>query len=198
MQIIPNQLYHIYNQGNNQETIFYDRNDYLLFLQKVRKLIMPFADIVCYSLMPNHYHFLINTNEKSAETVMLGHLPSTQLANGFRLLNSGYANEFNKKNDRSGSLFRQKTQAKNMGFYDFIGNYPFTCFHYIHQNAMVAGLCPKMENWEFCSFQDYIGMRNGTLINKQIAFDLIGVSKDRFYEESYQVIDPSKIRRLFE
>ena len=198
MKVLPNQLYHIYNQGNNQETIFHDRNDYLLFLEKTRKLISPFADIVCYSLMPNHFHFLINTNEKSSETVMLGHLSSSQLANGFRLLCSGYANEFNKKYYRTGSLFRQKTQAKNLEVYNLMGNYAFTCFHYIHQNAMTANLCSKMEDWEFSSFQDYIKMRSGTLVNQQVAFNLIGISEDRFYEESYQVISPDKLRGLFE
>lgn len=200
MTIIPNQLYHIYNQGNNKEQIFKDRADYLLFLKKYRELIYPVAETVCYSLMPNHFHFLINTNPKSAEKVLLGRIESTQLGNGFRLLTSGYANEFNKKYERSGSLFRQKTQAKNLetiNDQNHISDYSFICFQYIHQNPMIANLCSKMEDWEFSSFKDYLEMRNGTLINKQVAFDLIGASKENFYEESYSVISEEKISKLF-
>jgi putative transposase len=200
MTILPNQLYHIYNQGNNKEQIFKDRADYLLFLKKYREIIHPITETVCYSLMPNHFHFLINTTPKSAEKVLLGKIESTQLGNGFRLLTSGYANEFNKKYDRSGSLFRQKTQAKNLETIDnknIISDYSFICFQYIHQNAMIAKLCSKMEDWEFSSFRDYLGMRNGTLVNQKVAFDLIGASKVNFYEESYRVISEEKIAKLF-
>lgn len=62
---------------------------------------------------------------------------------------------------------------------------------------MIANLCSKMEDWEFSSFKDYLGFRNGTLINKQVAFDLIGASKENLYEESYKVISEEKILRLF-
>ena len=196
MQIIANQLYHIYNQGNNQETIFKTRDDYIDFLQKTRVLVSPHCQIVNYCLMPNHFHFLINSTDKSAEIVMLGNIISSQLGNGFRRLCSTYANDFNKRNKRSGSLFRQKTQAKNLEI-KAKNNYPFICFHYIHQNPMRAKLCQKMEDWEFSSFRDYIGVRNGKLIEKPLAFELIGVSSDNFYEESYKVIDDDKIGGLY-
>lgn len=112
MTIIPNQLYHIYNQGNNKEQIFKDRADYLLFLKKYRELIYPIAETVCYSLMPNHFHFLINTTPKSAERVLLGKIESTQLGNGFRLLTSGYANVFNKNMNVLGRYFAKKHRPK--------------------------------------------------------------------------------------
>jgi REP element-mobilizing transposase RayT len=201
MKVLPNQLYHVYSQGNNQKNIFLERTDYIDFLKKFREKVLPFCEVVNYCLMPNHFHFLINATEKSAEKVQLGKLESTQLNNAFRLLCSGYANDFNKKYGRTGSLFRQKTKFKNLetssdGSHN--DNYPFICFHYIHQNPMVAGLCKKMEEWEFSSFQDYYGLRNGTLLTKSIAFDLVGVSQNNFYEESYQVIDDDKIKGLLD
>ncbi|XOV90983.1 MAG: hypothetical protein ACFHWX_12305 [Bacteroidota bacterium] len=127
---------------------------------------------------------------------MLGTVESTQLANGFRLLCSGYANYFNKKYDRSGSLFRQKTKAKELESSD--ENYPFNCFHYIHQNPMTAGLCKKMEDWKFSSFNDYCNSQTNSFLVKDLSFDLIGVSQDDFYQESYQVIEDYKIKKIFE
>jgi putative transposase len=195
MQIQADQLYHIYNQGNNKETIFKERADYLSFLNCFRDKVAPHCQVVNYCLMPNHFHFLINATQASAIPVMLGSVKSTALANGFRMLSGAHAHAFNKKYDRSGSLFRQKTKAKLLETAD--ADYPFTCFHYIHQNPVRAGLCEKMEDWEFSSFQDYCGLRNGSLANKDLAYTLVGVSMKGFYEESYQMIDDDKIKKLF-
>lgn len=195
MQIQEDQLYHIYNQGNNRETIFREREDYLSFLKLFREKVAPHCEVVNYCLMPNHFHFLINSTEKSAKPVMLGSVRSTALANGFRMLCGAHAYEFNKRRNRTGSLFRQKTKAKLLETGDI--HYPFICFHYIHQNPIRAGLCKKMEDWEFSSFQDYCGLRKGSLADKILAFNLVGVSNNDFYNESYQVIEEDRIKNLF-
>lgn len=183
MQIQADQLYHIYNQGNNKETIFRERDDYLSFLNFFREKAAPHCQVVNYCLMTNHFHFLINATQASAIPVMLGSVKSTALANGFRMLCGTHAHAFNRKYNRSGSLFRQKTKAKLLETCD--ADYPFTCFHYIHQNPVRAGLCEKMEDWEFSSFQDYCGLRNGSVANKGLAYSLVGGSMKDFYEESY-------------
>ena len=196
MNIKQDQLYHIYNQGNNRETIFRDNNDYLDFIYRFQSRVLPYCQMVAYCLMPNHFHFLINTISKSILPVKLGTVESTTLANGFRLLSSGYANNFNKKYARSGSLFRQKTKAKELETND--ENYPFNCFHYIHQNPIKAGLCIRMEDWKFSSFNDYYMPKKNSFVEKQIAFDLIGVSQKQFYSESYQLVEDHKIRVILE
>lgn len=38
-------LYHIYNQGNNRQKIFYVRDNYLFFLNKVKRHVLPYSDI---------------------------------------------------------------------------------------------------------------------------------------------------------
>ena len=37
--------------------------------------------------------------------------------------------------------------------------YDFYCFHYIHQNPLMAGLVNNLEDWEFSSYPDFIGKR---------------------------------------
>ncbi len=83
MDLICNHLYHIYNQGNNKEIIFKDRDDYIKFLKKVKTMISPYCDIISYCLMPNHFHFLLDVNEKSCEKIVLGNIELTKLSNGF-------------------------------------------------------------------------------------------------------------------
>jgi putative transposase len=52
-------VYHIYNQGNNRQQVFYSRENYFYFLRKLRIHIMPFADVLAWCLMPNHFHLLV-------------------------------------------------------------------------------------------------------------------------------------------
>jgi REP element-mobilizing transposase RayT len=195
MKLVAENIYHVYNQGNNKETIFRDHQDYISFLKRVRKRVFPIAEILNYCLMPYHYHFLIYTNQKSIESIQLGLLESQVLKNSFRLINSGFSSEINNKYSRTGSLFRQKTKFKLLE--NRKDNYPFICFHYIHQNPLKAGLVEKMEDWKYSSFQDYLGLRNGTLCNFQLAEKLIAIQKDDFYNSSYSVINEKLADKLY-
>ncbi|TAF67270.1 MAG: transposase [Cytophagales bacterium] len=198
MKLISNQLYHIYNQGNNQETIFLEKDDYLNFLFSARNLLLTHSDILAYCLMPNHFHFLVDVTEKSVQEIKLGGIFVNQLTNAFRLLLSNYAQDFNKKYNRSGSLFRQKTKGKCLKNIEANKNYPLICFHYIHQNPLKAKLVEKMEDWDFSSFKDYAKYRNGTFINKELAFKYLPIYPNSFYDDSYKIIDDDLIDGLLE
>ena len=194
MNIIQDETYHIYNQGNNREQIFYEDADYLEYLNLFRKYVLPNCDVLAYCLMPDHFHFLIHATVSCAKSKTIGNIILSELSNGFRLLQSHYAQYVNKKNNRSGSLFRQKIKAKSMA--DGDSNYGFIAFQYIHQNPLKAGLVSLLENWKFSSFPDYAGQRHGTICNKQKAFDIIGFDVNNFVKESYQIIDESLIQKI--
>jgi putative transposase len=53
------------------------------------------------------------------------------------ILLSSYSQAINKQNQTTGSLFQQKTKAKDLFQYNEPGkhNYIVNCMHYIHQNA---------------------------------------------------------------
>ena len=53
------QIYHVYNRGNQKQTIFFDDRNYLLFVTKIRRELLPFCDILVWCLMPNHFHLII-------------------------------------------------------------------------------------------------------------------------------------------
>jgi putative transposase len=56
-------IYHIYNQGNNRQKIFFREENYYFFLQKIKRYILPYADILAWCLMPNHFHLMVLVNE---------------------------------------------------------------------------------------------------------------------------------------
>ena len=195
MEFFENELYHIYNRGNNRQQIFFKPDNYLYFLNKVRKFLLPHCDILAYCLMPNHFHFLINADSRTTSTKIIADKEKNILSEGIRMLLSSYTQAINKQNKTSGSLFQQNTKAKaitkDSNLYDLL------CFHYIHQNPMKAKLVEKMEDWVYSSFKDYCGLRKGTLCNQELAFRLLDFDKKTFYEDSYRIINNDDLKNIF-
>ena len=184
MEFFKNELYHIYNRGNNQQTIFFKPDNYIFFIKKVRRYILPYCDIISYSLMPNHFHFLIHSDERTMATKTIRSQAKNVLSEGIRVLLSSYTQAINKQNQTSGSLFQQNTKAQPI--VKGSKNYDITVFHYIHQNPYRANLVSRMEDWEYSSFADYCGKRNGSLCNRELAINLLGLNMKTFYEDSYK------------
>ena len=124
MHFEKDRLYHLYNQGNNRQKLFFKRDNYLFFQQKIKTHILPFADVVAWCLMPNHFHLMIRVREVEITSQVGTHqvTPSHQVSKtkgksqslnqSIAVLLRSYTRAINKQNDSSGSLFRQKTKAK--------------------------------------------------------------------------------------
>ena len=194
MQFEVADLYHIYNRGNNKQPIFFKRENYLYFLNKVNKYIFPRCDILSWCLMPNHFHFLIRANDETVKIVKEVPIKINALTEGFRLLLSSYTQGINKQENRTGNLFQQKTKftCTTEGSVD----YGYTAFQYIHQNPLKAKLVTKLENWEFSSFADYAGLRKGQLCNKELAFSLFGLRENNFLKDSYAELPDDLIQKI--
>ena len=195
MEFFENELYHIYNRRNNKQRIFFKPENYLFFLKKVKTFIWPHCDILAYCLMPNHFHFLVNSDKRTVVKKTIAGTERNILSEGVRNLLSSYTQAINKQNSTTGSLFQQNTKAKQIqkssNLYDLL------CFHYIHQNPIKAKLVEKMEDWEYSSFKDYCGLRNGSLPNKQLAIQLLDINMKTFYEDSYRIISDDELKNIF-
>ena len=162
------EFYHIYNQGNNKQAIFQEEDNYAYFLSLIEKHVASKCEIVSWCLMPNHFHLLIKTNFESVKEKPVGSLVLTELSNAIRVLQSNYTLAFNKRNSKTGSLFRPKFKSKLVDTSD--DRYLRTCFHYIHQNPLKAGLVQKMEDWKYSSFNDYIEKTVSRITNISLGF----------------------------
>lgn len=56
--------------------------------------------------------------------------------------------------------------------------YLLNSFIYIHQNPVKDGVVDKLDNWEFSSYLDYIGKREGSLVNTNLGLKMINISQD--------------------
>lgn len=183
MHFEANNLYHIYNQGNNRQNIFFSRDNYLFFLRKVQQHILPYADVLAWCLMPNHFHLLVAT--KLEETLRANLIILENFNHSIGKMLSSYTRAINLQEERSGSLFRKACKAVcvtkidgmtssyfNSKFGTILNRtlsedeYSQVCFDYIHENSVRGGLVKRKEDWEFSSYLDYAEIRNGTLVNK--------------------------------
>ncbi|MEO6695785.1 MAG: transposase [Ignavibacteria bacterium] len=192
MKFISSDLYHIYNRGNNRQQIFFKYENYLYFLGKVRKLILPNCDILSYCLLPNNFQFLISANSK---TISHDEKGRNFLSEGFRHLLSSYAKGINVQEKRTGSLFTQNTHGDNV---NIKSSQALECLMYIHQTPIKTKLVDKMEDWVFSSFKDYCGFRRGTICNKDLAFKLFDICTEDFYSLSYKILPEYHLKNFFE
>jgi len=124
MQFEKGHLYHIYNQGNNRQKIFFERENYLFFLKKIRTHILPYADILAWCLMPNHFHLMVAVNEVEVKdfsvsvsgSAILNRTPTTyktrSLNHSIGIMLASYTRAIQKQENISGSLFKSKTKAE--------------------------------------------------------------------------------------
>jgi hypothetical protein len=140
--------------------------------------------------MPNHFHFLISTNQESLVMNKVGGLQLQSLQNAIRNLLSNYSKYYNYRYNRKGNLFQQKTKSKLVES----DGYQVLC--YIHQNPWKAKLVDKIEDWTYSSFRDFIGLRHGSLCNLVLARELLEIQEEYLYEETYKAVSVETINKL--
>jgi len=175
-------IYHIYNRGVDKRNIFLENDDYVRFIHdlfefnditpakqfsrcqnsientacyKKREIII---EILAYCLMPNHYHFLLRQKKE------LG------IAKFMQRLGTGYTMYFNKKYQRSGTLFQGTFKAILINDESYFKYVPY----YIHSNPLslfnpnwkkidiesIEKATKFLENYRWSSYLDYIGQKN--------------------------------------
>ena len=157
---IANRYYHVYNRGVNFQDIFFNKENWGFFLRRLREYFTPDkAIIIAYCLMPNHYHLLVYllTDNFGAEVM--------------QPLMVSYSKAINKQEKRVGPLFQGPYKAKSVSN----ERYLMHLSRYIHLNPVEAGLVIKPEDWAFSSYQEYIGIRRGTLPHPEVIWEqLVG------------------------
>jgi len=158
----PGQYYHIYNRGNNRQAIFFEPENYLYFLRRLKIYIRPTATIVAYCLMPTHYHLLVRIK------FLQDQLPSDQktitaFSHAMQNFLISYTKAINKRFSRVGALFQGAFQAKLIELDPYLVN---LCL-YIHANPVKDGLVAQPEDWPYSNYLEWLGKRNGELVDHE-------------------------------
>ncbi len=202
--IVSNEYYHIYNRGNSKQKIFHDKYDYDYFIKMLfiangeEKFKLSFLDgdvydedrgnqiviIEAYVLMPNHFHILITQKEEKG------------ISNFMHKVLSGYSHYYNKKYERTGTLFEGKFKAEHAAN----NRYLKYLFSYIHLNPVKLidsewkekGIKDKqqvldyLKDYKFSSYQDYLGVirRENRILGRGILSDSFSI-KNEFQKEIF-------------
>ena len=142
VNILKNNIYHIYNRGVNRQNIFFQKANWVHFIKLTKKYFTPeLVDVIAYCLMPNHFHFLFNVKcDNFGKKYMMPFLVS-------------YTKSINRQENRVGPLFQGAYQAKVVDSDESV----LHLSRYIHLNPLQAGLVDQAEQWMFSSYQDYLG-----------------------------------------
>lgn len=169
------QLYHIYNRGINSQRIFFQEKNYYYFLRKIKLYINPYCEILAYCLMPNHFHLLISTDERSTSPVKVGREKRNPISEGFRKTLSTYSQGINRQENRKSSLFQQNTRSVEVTDWTSNVHYAEICFFYIHHNPVKAGLVRKAHEWQHSSAHIFRQYNRHSLVNLRLAEQLIDI-----------------------
>ena len=151
LQFTKGEFYHIYNRGTEKRIVFSNKNDYYRFLyllfacndtapllnsqhyyrgsasivnsHRKRNLLV---DIVCFCLMPNHYHLILRERTDGG------------IQKFMQKLGTGYTMYFNTKYDRNGVLFQGAFKAIRVDQESYFTHLT----RYIHLNP--AELCEPL------------------------------------------------------
>ncbi len=170
-------IYHIYNRTMDNILLFRNSQDYKVFLYYLKSYLTPLEKqskpprgikfnkdyilyneikLLCYCLMPNHYHLMIQqTTERAISEFMQ------------RLVNA-YMGYYNREYKRRGSIFEGKYKAALVTKEKHFLYLPY----YIHHNPekLYKGdpnKDKKVKNYPYSSYGDYSGRRNTKWIYKK-------------------------------
>ncbi len=163
---IQGHYYYIYNRGSGRVEIFQEEDNYYFVLGRIKKYSHEFnLNLITYCLMPNHYHMLIRQDGEHRA----GLLPQ-------RVFNS-YTKAYNRKNGHSGTLFEGHYKVVHVTGESHLRH---LC-RYIHANPVKDGLVKKPEEWPYSNYLEWIGKRQGTLVDRDFVegfFDTSAVYQD--------------------
>jgi putative transposase len=147
--LVPNAYYHIYNRGNNRQKVFFQQENYLYFLEGLKRYVLPAADILVYCLMPTHYHLMVRVKQ------------TAEVSLGMMKLSVSYTKAINKRFARVGVLFQGPFQARPI----LDSRHLFHLCRYVHANPVKDGLVNDPFNWPYSNYLEWIGERNGSLFD---------------------------------
>jgi REP element-mobilizing transposase RayT len=157
IQLEPEIYYHIYNHANGFENFFNDKYDYQNFLNRYIKYIVPICETFAYCLMPNHFHFFVQVKPETELIKILKinnethKVDSDTISYRFSHCFNGYAQSFNKKHQRKGSLFRSTFERKLVK----TEKYFIKLVHYIHSNPVKDDFVENVGQWENSSYNSF-------------------------------------------
>lgn len=225
VKFVNQYFYHIYNRGVEKRIIFFDEEDYTRFIYYLYELnnknlvadtaffnrkieidsgvrntenMDQLVEILCFCLMPNHFHLLLRQVQDGGISLFL------------QKLCLAYAGYFNQKYNRVGGLFQGAFKAKLIDKTEYINH----LFYYILANPIeiIEPRCKErgiknlhkaklfLSSYRWSSYKDLIGneLNFPFLVDRKSITEIFGHIKEfkQFIKEVLQDDKLSDIKEL--
>ena len=176
--ILGDRYYHLFNRGNNGQQVFFTEENHHYFLRQFNHFMNLYVDVLAYSLMPNHFHFLIKTKD-SISFVKNNGIPSDErdgihetgkiISNQLRSFFITYSMAINKQENRTGSLFSKNFKRLEIEEEDYLKYLAF----YIHYNPQKHGWIGDFRNYRYSSWKAY-QTQKASALNRKLLLEIYG------------------------
>jgi putative transposase len=157
--VIPQQAHHITQAGVDGKTIFFDAQDYQVFLTWLTSAAKQYAvQIHAYSLLSDRLHLLAT--------------PSDELGLGkmMQLLGRYYVPYYNQKYQRSGLLWQGRFKATVLEASEYL----LPCSLLIDEMAVRLGHCQDAKDYPWSSCRHQLGLHTDPLISEHSMYWNLG------------------------
>lgn len=173
--LVTGEYYHVFNRGVAKMPIFKGPRDYQRFLKTLLyyqlegpksrfSLFTPttkqldknkkVVEIICYCLMPNHFHFLLRQVKDGGITEFISKLSNS------------YTKYFNVKDGRVGPILQGEFKSVLIGTNEQL----LHVSRYIHINPLVSDLTASLGDYIWSSYPEY-SMKEDGFCAKDIILD---------------------------
>ncbi|MEK7517025.1 MAG: transposase [Patescibacteria group bacterium] len=172
-----NEFYHVYNRGVEKRITFTNKRDYNRFIETIdyyrmkdppvrfsfknRPILVPktptsspLAEIICFCLMPNHFHILLKQIDDNGISIFMSKLSNS------------YTKYFNTKYKRVGPLFQGSFRAVRIEDDEQL----LHVSRYIHLNPLIDYLTRDLRTYAYSSYPEFLGLREG-FCRKEVILD---------------------------
>ena len=179
---VNGEYYHVFNRGVAKMPIFNSVFDYKHFISTLlyyrvegpkprfsffrKKPINlenneKIVSIICYCLMPNHFHFLLRQEKENGITEFISKVSNS------------YTKYFNIKNERIGPLFQGEFKSVHVDSNEQL----LHLSRYIHLNPLIGYVTKELHSYRWSSYTEYLGLARG-ICSKDEVFEQFKSVKD--------------------
>ena len=178
LPFVNGEYYHVFNRGVEKRPIYLDKRDYQRFIGKfsdflklnfkkkqlqLTKQTQKEVSLLCFALMPNHFHLLVKQNIDNGISKFL------------KETSNSYTRYFNTRHDRVGPLFQGAFKAVHISD----ENQLIHLSRYIHLNPLTSYVIKNREQlikYPWSSLAQYFSNNRG-MCDTQIILSLLTSSE---------------------
>ena len=150
-------VYHVLTRGNNKQNIFKEEDDYLKFIDILKKYKEKYQfKLYHYVLMTNHIHLVIETTEQGGEL--------SQIMKG---INLSYAQHFKNKYKYTGHFWQDRFKSILISKDEYL----LACGSYVELNPVRARMVKDPKEYRWSSYRANAYGKRDDLLDDHVIYD---------------------------